>query len=137
MSHPIDFIDLTIDSPANKALRLQRFSSKQRSQHGDSPIYIRSESPDKPSNIKSTEIIDLSNVPENTTIHRKSDCEQRKSVLYCPICYDELSSDRLPMSTVCGHIFCKICLTKAIRISKQCPMCNRPAKLKMCRRIYF
>ncbi|XP_076656850.1 E3 ubiquitin-protein ligase RNF4 [Halictus rubicundus] len=137
MSHPIDFIDLTIDSPANKTLRLQRFNSIQKSRHEDSPIYIPPDNSYK--NTQSTEIIDLDNinVPENTTTHKKSNNEKRKGALFCPICYEELSSDRLPTSTLCGHVFCKICLTKAVRGTKQCPMCNKRVHLRRCLRIYF
>lgn len=42
----------------------------------------------------------------------------------CPICFDSVVG-RDPVSTVCGHIFCKACLVNAIKISKKCPMCRR------------
>jgi len=41
----------------------------------------------------------------------------------CPICYEEMEEDRQPLSTICEHIFCKICMEK-VKNSDKCPLCN-------------
>lgn len=42
----------------------------------------------------------------------------------CPICYESLFQRKL-LSTICGHVFCELCLRTALRMSKKCPICNR------------
>lgn len=42
----------------------------------------------------------------------------------CPICL-ELIHKREPVSTICGHLFCKKCLQVALKITKKCPICKR------------
>lgn len=47
---------------------------------------------------------------------------------HCPIC---LCSWTSPVSTMCGHIFCKDCIAQWVRVTKKCPVCKAgPAKLK-------
>ncbi|XP_078037062.1 LON peptidase N-terminal domain and RING finger protein 2 [Augochlora pura] len=153
MSHPIDFIDLTVDSPVNNALRLKninvdnapswvRKTSLRRSRRTrQDPV---TEVPDNDSwnSRRSVEIIDLDKIKspdENTEIHNNNKCEEKKLItaLSCPICYEELSSDIKPMSTPCGHIFCHNCLLEAIRISKRCPICKKSVKFPRCTRLHF
>uniref|UniRef100_A0A672QFE0 Uncharacterized protein n=1 Tax=Sinocyclocheilus grahami TaxID=75366 RepID=A0A672QFE0_SINGR len=48
--------------------------------------------------------------------------------LHCPICKTLLTE---PVSTTCGHTFCKGCLDKHISISEpQCPLCQEPVTTK-------
>ncbi|XP_033985602.1 E3 ubiquitin-protein ligase TRIM69-like [Trematomus bernacchii] len=51
-------------------------------------------------------------------------CLQSEDQFLCPICLDLLID---PVSTPCGHNFCKNCITKHWDISDkcQCPMCNK------------
>jgi formate dehydrogenase maturation protein FdhE len=48
----------------------------------------------------------------------------------CPICLESfnilnsLDNNRLYRTTLCNHIFCDICITKWLSISKKCPYCN-------------
>lgn len=42
----------------------------------------------------------------------------------CPICLESVVK-RNPVSTVCGHLYCKECLEAALQIVKKCPMCKR------------
>lgn len=42
----------------------------------------------------------------------------------CPICFDAATAKE-PVSTVCGHIFCRTCLEQALRTSKKCSVCNK------------
>ncbi|XP_018020343.1 endochitinase A-like [Hyalella azteca] len=47
----------------------------------------------------------------------------------CPICCDTLMDIKERrghlVSTVCGHLFCEVCLDAAVRRTKQCPTCRR------------
>lgn len=46
----------------------------------------------------------------------------------CPIC---LCSWTSPVSTLCGHIFCKACIAQWVKQTKTCPVCKAgAAKLK-------
>lgn len=48
--------------------------------------------------------------------------------LQCPICKVLLTD---PVSTTCGHTFCRGCLDKHISISEpQCPLCQEPVSTK-------
>ncbi|XP_027548649.1 E3 ubiquitin-protein ligase RNF4-like [Neopelma chrysocephalum] len=53
----------------------------------------------------------------------------RPGTIWCPICMDFYSkilrSERLVLSTQCGHLFCSRCLPVAIEISRACPICSR------------
>ncbi|XP_017797359.1 PREDICTED: E3 ubiquitin-protein ligase RNF4-like [Habropoda laboriosa] len=156
MSDPIDYIDLTIDSPVDKCLRLRnrnvenisnnntrtksrkRNSSKQQMQHSDSVIEISLENTCK--DVQAMEIIDLDKTspPEQTAISYVDDStEANLLALICPICFEQLSSKMKPMSTRCGHIFCAQCLELALNTAKKCPTCKRAARLKFCTRLYF
>ena len=41
----------------------------------------------------------------------------------CQICMDLLVE---PITTICGHTFCKICLIRYLRTKLNCPMCRKP-----------
>lgn len=47
----------------------------------------------------------------------------------CPICLESVK-ERDPVTTMCGHIFCKLCLRASMQTNKTCPMCKKklPAK---------
>lgn len=68
--------------------------------------------------------------PATTSIPRKLDLNdsandsQPKVTLTCPICLDSVVN-RQPVSTICGHLFCKICITQALQNAKKCPMCKK------------
>lgn len=45
--------------------------------------------------------------------------------LKCPICLDLMTEKDKPLlSTKCGHIFCAVCLTDSLKVTKQCPTCR-------------
>nr|XP_053616866.1 E3 ubiquitin-protein ligase RNF4-like [Plodia interpunctella] len=48
----------------------------------------------------------------------------KKSVLECPICWDDMLNKPLA-STKCGHVFCKKCLKKSLKTMKRCPKCRQ------------
>lgn len=39
----------------------------------------------------------------------------------CPICYETFDNN---IKTICGHVFCKKCITKSLYNSIRCPMCR-------------
>ncbi|XP_075987948.1 uncharacterized protein LOC142984311 [Anticarsia gemmatalis] len=48
----------------------------------------------------------------------------------CPICMDCLGSKEI-VSTICGHVFCKLCLVTALKSNgKKCPTCRKALKNK-------
>lgn len=47
----------------------------------------------------------------------------------CSICLDSYLR-RQPTSTICGHVFCKECITAAIRASHNCPLCRKKLNSK-------
>ncbi|OWF38419.1 E3 ubiquitin-protein ligase RNF4-like [Mizuhopecten yessoensis] len=59
----------------------------------------------------------------------------------CPICLD--SAERITRngnrlsSTVCGHIFCELCIQSAIRAQKCCPTCRKKLTLKQIHPIFI
>lgn len=46
-----------------------------------------------------------------------------ESKLQCPICFED-AADREPQSTLCGHIFCKVCIEESLLRDKKCPFCK-------------
>nr|XP_031838017.1 E3 ubiquitin-protein ligase RNF4-like [Nomia melanderi] len=157
MSDPIDIIDLTIDSPMNKTSKLRSKNLNRISSNSteavtktktttnrrkcdkvngqllsNSVIEIPSENLCK--NTQSTEIIDLDNshLSGSTKIDNGDSCEEKTNALMCPICYEKLSYDRKPMSTRCGHIFCRSCLELAIQNKKRCPLCQTRTTFRTC-----
>jgi len=41
----------------------------------------------------------------------------------CPICMDTIR-EGVPYSAVCGHVFCKECITRVVKEQKKCPFCS-------------
>ncbi|KAM3325823.1 E3 ubiquitin-protein ligase RNF4 isoform X1 [Capsicum chacoense] len=52
----------------------------------------------------------------------------------CPICMGNLVEE---MSTICGHIFCKICIKASIAAQGKCPTCRRKITIKDTIRVYL
>lgn len=74
------------------------------------------------------------NIPNTSTPKRaalnfscddsQNDSQTQKIKVSCPICLESAIS-REPVSTRCGHIFCKACISLALRNVKKCPMCKQ------------
>ncbi|XP_026836393.1 putative protein TPRXL [Drosophila erecta] len=41
----------------------------------------------------------------------------------CPVCLEDVR-EREPVSTNCGHVFCKKCIERAIANGRMCPLCG-------------
>lgn len=60
--------------------------------------------------------------------------ESKEVKLTCAICISTMEEET---STVCGHIFCKKCITNAIHLWKRCPTCRKKLTINNIHRIYF
>jgi len=54
--------------------------------------------------------------------------------LSCAICLENMKEET---STICGHVFCKMCIVRAIQVQKQCPSCRKKLTMKNIHRIYI
>eukprot|EP00475_Leptophrys_vorax_P029275 TRINITY_DN4280_c0_g1_i1.p3 TRINITY_DN4280_c0_g1~~TRINITY_DN4280_c0_g1_i1.p3 ORF type:complete len:117 (+),score=2.52 TRINITY_DN4280_c0_g1_i1:1028-1378(+) len=54
--------------------------------------------------------------------------------LQCSVCLDDMRNETV---TVCGHIFCKGCIEKAVKASKKCPMCRKALRPSQVHPIYL
>ncbi|XP_076887333.1 uncharacterized protein LOC143537444 [Bidens hawaiensis] len=52
----------------------------------------------------------------------------------CLVCMGPLVEE---MTTKCGHIFCKVCITAAIKAQHKCPSCRRKLTVKNLIRVYL
>lgn len=60
--------------------------------------------------------------------------ESKEVKLTCAICMSTMEEET---STVCGHIFCKKCITNAIHLWKRCPTCRKKLTISSIHRIYI
>ncbi|GLJ48627.1 hypothetical protein SUGI_1025810 [Cryptomeria japonica] len=60
--------------------------------------------------------------------------EPKELKLTCAICMSTMDEET---STICGHIFCKKCITNAIQVQKKCPTCRKRLTMKNIHRIYL
>lgn len=60
--------------------------------------------------------------------------ESKELKLTCSICISTMEEET---STVCGHIFCKKCITNAINVWKRCPTCRKKLTTSHIHRIYI
>lgn len=140
MSLPVDFIDLTQDSPITS-----RWISTRRSGH--------------PSQNRPTVIHDLRTRERVPTTYQLADgvinlddtlqssvplpnagsnkSKEKVSPPSCPICFEDLSPALKPISTRCGHVYCSDCLQATLRLRKKCPMCQSCISEKTCIRLHF
>ena len=64
---------------------------------------------------------------------KSADAQESSSEYHCPICLDSLTqikSANIQMnSTMCGHVFCKPCITQVVASTKMCPTCRNDLRL--------
>ncbi|KAK7273690.1 hypothetical protein RIF29_14749 [Crotalaria pallida] len=65
---------------------------------------------------------------------RKSPEPPKDPVFNCPICMEPLIE---PMSTKCGHIFCKNCIRSAISAQAKCPTCRKKITVRELIRVFL
>lgn len=73
--------------------------------------------------------------------HAEKPAREPETTISCPLCLDELNqvhmSGRLMCSTVCGHVFCSVCIRDAIKTMAKCPFCRKKLTLKQYHPIYI
>lgn len=57
-------------------------------------------------------------------------------LLKCAICFDTYVR-RQPVTTNCGHIFCKACIEQCIQLTHKCPLCKKKLGMRQIHRIYL
>lgn len=58
---------------------------------------------------------------------------EKRLTIECAICFESIANKEVS-SVPCGHIFCTVCITKAIEAQNVCPMCGVQARLEDLRR---
>lgn len=65
---------------------------------------------------------------------RKEPKSPKEIIFKCPICMDPLVEE---MSTMCGHIFCKECISASIAAQGKCPICRENVAKKDLIRVFL
>ncbi|XP_017122099.1 E3 ubiquitin-protein ligase complex slx8-rfp subunit slx8-like isoform X1 [Drosophila elegans] len=75
---------------------------------------------------------------ESTSIQEQKPSESEEDLpsFKCPLCLVNLQQ-RKPMSTRCGHIFCRQCIQTALKFAQKCPVCKKRLLRKHIFRIYL
>lgn len=81
-------------------------------------------------------VVDLDVASPPKRVNRDIDESQKEELYKCPICMDSVSK-REPVSTKCGHVFCRECIETAIRATHKCPICNKKLTARQFFRIYL
>jgi endogenous inhibitor of DNA gyrase (YacG/DUF329 family) len=68
--------------------------------------------------------------PENET----AEPPPKEASIKCPICMNPSVEE---MTTRCGHIFCKNCITTALTASRICPTCGKKATKRGLVRVFL
>ncbi|XP_039484695.1 putative protein TPRXL [Drosophila santomea] len=53
----------------------------------------------------------------------RSDAGESYMPYNCPVCLEDVR-EREPVSTTCGHVFCKDCIERAVATGRMCPLCG-------------
>lgn len=72
----------------------------------------------------------------NKETKRKTKGLESKPILDCAICLESVIK-REPVSTICGHIFCKSCIEECISLKQKCPLCKKKLSMKKIHRVYL
>lgn len=72
--------------------------------------------------------------PSNLEIENAWSAQQKKLEFTCPVCLGPIVQE---MSTKCGHVFCKECITQSIATQGKCPVCRTKIRIKDSIKIYL
>ncbi|KPU80446.1 uncharacterized protein Dana_GF16357, isoform B [Drosophila ananassae] len=84
--------------------------------------------------ISCVEVVDDENV--SPPKRRQVNQSQQDDTYNCPVCLESVRR-REPVSTKCGHVFCRACIEGAIRSTHKCPMCNKKITARQFFRLYL
>ncbi|XP_017044080.1 E3 ubiquitin-protein ligase complex slx8-rfp subunit rfp2 [Drosophila ficusphila] len=85
---------------------------------------------------ESCPIVDVDEVTPPKRVHHDAELSQREDSYKCPVCMESVTK-REPVSTKCGHVFCRECIQTAISSTHKCPMCNKKLTARQFFRIYL
>jgi len=89
------------------------------------------------------DLVDLTTSNDECQLNSSMESKKRKPALStgvkeiklsCAICMDKMKEET---TTICGHVFCKKCIVRAIEVYKQCPSCRKKLTMKSIHRIYI
>ncbi|CAI9738732.1 E3 ubiquitin-protein ligase RNF4 [Octopus vulgaris] len=82
-------------------------------------------------------IIENSSNRENVASTSETESESQRTspaAQICPLCletFENIRSKNIKFrATLCGHIFCEMCLSKCPTLNYKCPVCRKPVKPK-------
>jgi len=73
------------------------------------------------------------NACDTTNINNPNTQESGLAQLECSICLGKVQQIT---ATVCGHIYCLVCIRKAIQTTKCCPLCKKKLSLRCIHPLY-
>nr|XP_016935957.2 uncharacterized protein LOC108014373 [Drosophila suzukii] len=122
--------DAVIDlcTPDGARRRLETHTNDSPTIHNRRPVLAR--------RIENSPVVDLDDVSPPKRAHRDPELSQREDAYKCPVCMEGVR-DREPVSTKCGHVFCRECIQTAISSTHKCPMCNKKLTARQYNRIYL
>lgn len=60
----------------------------------------------------------------------------KRARMECPICFESIHEKKISF-VLCGHVFCTMCITKAIKANNNCPTCGNAVNLNDVRPAYL
>ncbi|XP_074375306.1 uncharacterized protein LOC141717094 [Apium graveolens] len=72
--------------------------------------------------------------PSNLEIENAWSAQHKKFEFTCPVCLGPIVQE---MSTKCGHVFCKECISQSIATQGRCPVCRTKISMKDSIKIYL
>lgn len=97
-------------------------------------------SPDELSNNQRQNSPELLEVTDET-VHDTAESGGSTRTMHCPVCLDSFAnisrSGRQLKSTICGHVFCNVCIQHALELSKKCPTCRRKLNSRNIHSLYL
>jgi hypothetical protein len=90
------------------------------------PIEIKDDA--RPIRKRQVIIVDDEPIAEQKQAKNSQPIEKKKKnvpeIAECPICYEGMGNKRMCRKTSCGHDFHTKCLSSALQVKRQCPMCR-------------
>ncbi|XP_023316840.1 uncharacterized protein LOC106659612 [Trichogramma pretiosum] len=152
LADPIDFIDLTQDSPCriNSTVRISNRDSTETLSNDDvimvvddtanatcrNPFYSKTKNSGLEKTICLTD--SLSDLSSDNELKASTDVDSNKQHLTCPVCLEDLTNENIKtMSTPCGHVYCMECLKAVTETNKKCSLCQRKITFSKCIRLHI